>query len=170
MVSTGRKVALGGILGALCILFLYLAVYLPTSRLFLYCVSSLFCSVMMVESGQKWAWTFYGATSILAFIIIPDKVGIAPYLAFFGYYGIIKYYIEGTKSRVLQLALKGGFFLIALILGFILVQELFMVEILSIVPLWAAAIGAVAIFYIYDYVYTQFITYYEKRLRRMIGR
>lgn len=170
MVSRGRKVALGGVLGALCIAFLYLAAYLPTSRLFLYGVSSVFCSIILIENGHKWAWAFFAATSALGFMVIPDKLDIVPYLIFFGYYGIIKYYIEGLSLRVIQLVVKGVFFAAALFLGYLLVKELFVTDVITKIPVWLLGAAALAVFYLYDYVYSRFVIYYETSLRKKINR
>lgn len=166
MVPKSRNIALGGVLGALCIAFLYLASYLPTSRLFLYGVSSVFSSVILIEAGHRWAWTFYGATSILGFFLIPDKMDIIPYAIFFGFYGIIKYYIEGIRLRAAQYIAKGAVFAAALVFSYILVRELFSPEFYSVLPLWALGIAAIAVLYLYDYIYTLFVIYYEKKLRK----
>jgi hypothetical protein len=168
MASKSKKVALGGVLGGLCVILLYLAVYLPTSRLFMYGISSVFCSIILIEAGHRWAWLFYASTSILLLIIVPDKVGLIPYLIFFGFYGILKYYIEGVRGKAVQLIIKGGVFLIAVFGAAIAAKELFTVDIYSKLPLWGLVLVALAIFYIYDYVYTLFITYYETKLRKVI--
>lgn len=168
MVQTSRKVALGGILAGLCVAFLYLASYLPTSRLFLYGVSSVFCSIIIIEIGHKWSWAFYMATSMLAFFIIPNKVDIVPYLIFFGFYGILKYYIEAIRNIPLQMSVKAACFAVSVAAGLILVKELFVVDVFSKLPLWALGIIALVVFFIYDYAYTRFIVYYEHSLRKRI--
>lgn len=168
MVSKSKKVALGGVLSVLCLFSLYFAVYMPTNRIFFYGLSSVFSSVIMVESGAKWSWIFYGATSLLAMLLIPNKVGVIPYVLFFGLYGIIKYYIEGVGASLVRLLSKGGFFLISVALIAIAVQEIFIGEVYSKLPLWILVIISLAIFYIYDYAYTKFIIYYERVLRKKL--
>jgi hypothetical protein len=166
--SRSKKVALGGVLGALCMVSLYLASYLPTNRIFFYGVSSIFSAVILVEAGANWAWTFYGATALLGLAVIPNKLGIVPYVVFFGIYGIIKYYIEGLRNTVIEIVLKGVFFALAAGAVFLIVRELFMAEVYSKLPLWALAIAAFIVFYIYDYAYTRFVIYYELKLRKRI--
>lgn len=168
MPSKSKVMALGGVLAVLCIFSLYFAVYLPTNRLFFYGVSSIFCSVVLIESGVKWTWIFYGATSILAFLIVPDKIGLVPYVIFFGVYGIVKYYIEGIRKLPIELALKGIFFITSALVTIVIVKEVFVADIYSKLPLWAIYIGGLLVFYIYDYVYSQFIVYYETKLRKRI--
>lgn len=166
MPGRSRKVAIGGLLTALSLICIYLAVYLPTSRLFFYGVSSVFSSIMLIESGRKYAWVFYCATSLLALVLIPNKLGVLPYVAFFGIYGILKYYIESLKNIVMEIIIKGMVFVIMLALAAFTVRELFMYEISSKLPLLAIGIVALIVFYIYDYAYSKFISFYMKRLKR----
>jgi len=161
-------VALGGVLSTLCILSLYLAVYLPTNRMFFYGISSIFSSIILVESGIKWAWTFYGATSMLAFLVIPNKIGLIPYLLFFGLYGIVKYGIEGIRNMIFEIILKGGFFIFTMAGTAVIVKELFVGDVYSKFPLYAVVVIGVIVFYIYDYAYTKFVIYYETNLRKRI--
>lgn len=51
-------VALGGILAAICLICLYLAVYLPANRLFFYSLASIFVSFIILESGTSTAGAF----------------------------------------------------------------------------------------------------------------
>lgn len=168
MVSNSRKIALSGVMGALCILCLYLASYLPTSRLFFYGVSSLFCACLVIEAGTGYAWTFYGATSLLAFAVIPDKIKVIPYIAFFGMYGIIKCYIERLKNIAAEILLKGLYFAASACILFFLFKNLFLIDIKYKLPVWVICIAALVVFYIYDYAYTAFVMFYQKKIKSRI--
>jgi hypothetical protein len=168
MPSRSKKVALGGVLGTLCMICLYAAVYLPINRIFLYGVSSIFCGIILMETGAKWSWTFYIATSALALLIIPNKIGVIPYILFFGLYGIIKYYIEKLKILALELVLKGTYFLLSAVCIAAIIKDLFLGNVYSKFPLWMLGIAGVVIFYLYDYVYSRFIGYYVTRLKKRI--
>jgi hypothetical protein len=166
MHNNSRIAALGGILGALCMICLYLAVYLPTSRLFFYGISSLFCSIMIIEFGIKAAWIFVFSTMLLSFIIIPDKIRIIPYISFFGIYGIIKYYIENIKYRTIRIALKGIFFVISVCLTAVIAKELFFADMESKLPVYVIGLIGLAVFYVYDYAYSKFIVYYKLHISK----
>jgi len=168
MALRSREVALGGVMAGLCLVSLFLAAFLPTNKLFFYGLSSVFCSVILIESGPRWAWIFYGATCILGFFIIPNKLAIIPYGVFFGFYGIAKYYIEGIRRFMVELIIKGGLFVISVTAALIIAQELFAGEVYSKLPLWALMALGLVIFYIYDYAYTQFVIYYERVLKKKI--
>ncbi|HBM80085.1 MAG TPA: hypothetical protein DD426_04495 [Clostridiaceae bacterium] len=168
MRQKNRIIALGGLLGALCIISLYLAAYLPTSRLFFYIVSSVFCGIMLIESGAYGAWMLYIATSLLSVCVIPDKPRILPYILLFGFYGIIKHYIEKIKSVSAQMALKFVFFAIDASAMYVILKKIFMLQLNFGKPLWLVAFIAAVIFFIYDYAYTKFIVYYNNMLKKRL--
>lgn len=160
-----RNTALGGIMAALCMICLYGAVYMPTGRISLYALSSIFCGIMVVESGVRWGWVFYGSTAILSLVLIPNKMGIVPYILFFGPYGLIKYHIESFRSRLIGFMLKACFFLLSMAATAYTVKGLFLGEVYSKLPVWALILVGLVIFYIYDYVYTTLIHYYMKKIK-----
>lgn len=163
-----KKIALNGILGAIAAICLLLASIMPTSRISLYALSSFFVSVVIIESGAGAGWLFYAATSLLSFIIIPNKLGIVPYALFFGTYGIIKFYIERLDSIVLEYILKFVFFNACLAAAYWAVRDLFGFAVTSKLPWWVLIIALEVVFFIYDYVYTLFVGYYRERLRQKL--
>ncbi|HHW93570.1 MAG TPA: hypothetical protein GX734_03650 [Clostridiaceae bacterium] len=66
--SGSAQIALGGILSALCWLFLILAGVMPTGRFFLLTLASLVIVVAYLELGQRGAFLVYLVTSVLAMI------------------------------------------------------------------------------------------------------
>lgn len=168
MMSRNKKLALGGVLGGLCVIFLYLASYVPVSKISLYVISSLFCGIMMIEAGAKWALLFYAATSMLGFFIIPRKIGLIPYILFFGIYGIIKYYAEFLHSLPLEMAAKCCFFFASMAGLYYLTGSLFSYSIFSKLPMWGILAIGTAVFFVYDYIYSRIMVYYTKVLRRRI--
>jgi len=164
-----KKIALSGVLGALAVVCLLLAVVLPTSKLAFYVLSSFFISVIVIEYNIKAGWLFYAATSLLSFIILPDKLGIVPYLIFFGLYGLVKFYIEKISKAVPEYMLKYVYFNLSLSIAYYLVREIFLENITVGIPWWAAVIGLEIVFAVYDYVYTLFIGYYRMKLKKVLG-
>lgn len=159
------RIALGGILGALAVICLFLAVVLPTNRLAFYALSSFFSSIVIIESGLKAGWLFFAATTLLSAIIIPDKVGVVPYVIFFGIYGIIKFYIERLNKIVLEYLLKYIYFNLCVVFAIIMIKQFFVQSISVAIPWWAVILALEVIFFIYDYVYTLFIAYYRNKLK-----
>lgn len=166
---SSKSLALGGILTALTVITVFFADIMPTNTLSLYALSSLFISIIMIERGVKASWVFYFATSLLSFIIVPDKTMVIPFITFFGVYGIIKHYLEKFSNRVVEYILKYAFFNANVVIAYFLIKVLFETQnFFKGAPLWAVIIILQGIFFIYDYVYTLFIQYYIRKIRKSL--
>lgn len=168
--ASSKNIALGGILSSLTLILLYLTSILPTSRLFLLVVCSLFTAVIVIETDIKNGWLFYFVTSIAGFFLIPDKVIAVLYIFLFGIYGLLKAHVEkNNKAKFLEYIAKLGLYNILLFIMYY-VARLFIgsINIVLPYPLWAVFIGLQAAFMIYDYVFTIFISYYYKHINRKI--
>ncbi|HOB19603.1 MAG TPA: hypothetical protein PKO35_02725 [Candidatus Atribacteria bacterium] len=161
-----KTVALGGIFGALNLLTLFCAAYVQTNTLFFYGASSLFVSFVIVEAGIGAGWLFYGAMTLLAFLLLPDKPAVLPYAVFFGLYGLVKYYTESLKRPVPEYILKGAFLALAAAALYLLYTRLFARVIVSVIPLQYLILPAILVFYIYDYLYTRFLSFYIHKFVR----
>jgi uncharacterized membrane protein YedE/YeeE len=122
--STAKRIALSGVLLALVVIVLYAESIAPTSKLTLYALSSFFVSVIVMESGVGSGWFFYVASSLLSLIIVPDKLDLVPYFAFFGVYGILKYYIERLNKLILEYILKYAFFNVCLVAAIVEIKDM----------------------------------------------
>lgn len=159
-----KKITLSGLLLAFTVISVFFAANLPTSRLSLYALSSLFIAVIIIEAGIKSGWTFYLASAILSVILIP-RLGVIPFVVFFGIYGIIKYYAELLKSRVFEYLIKLVYFNICLVLGLFFLKEILLSGASLSMPVYLLAAGLEAVFIFYDYIYTLFIRFYSNTLK-----
>lgn len=164
-----KRIALNGILAALAAAALLLATVAPTNRLSLYALSSVFVSVAIVESGIRNGWVFYLSSSILAAIIVPNKMALVPYFIFFGIYGLIKYHIEQIGRVALEYVLKIAYFNICLGAIILLAKEFFLSGIKVDFPLWVVVVLLETAFIAYDYAYSLFIRYYKDKLRKLVN-
>ena len=165
MLLKAKTIALGGILGALAVICLLLADVLPASKISLYALSSFFISVIIIEMGVRAGWIFYAATSLLGFVVVPDRISILPYVLFFGAYGIIKFYIEKLDRIVIEYILKLIFFNACA--GIMLFAAGSLLDAGPVIAFswWWLVIAGEIIFLVYDIVYTLFINYYRNKLR-----
>lgn len=164
-----RTVALGGILAALAVVCLYLEAVAPVSKLSLYALSSFFISIIIIETGIRNGWIFYIATSLLSFLVVPDKLSVIPYVTFFGIYGIVKFYIEKLHKILPEYILKYLFFNAVMIAAVFFIENL--VGLMPDIKLawWVLVLIAEAVFFVYDYVYTRLISYYISHIRRRLN-
>lgn len=168
-VTDAKKISLSGIMLAFTVISLFLATVVPTNTLSFYALSSFFVAIVVLQLGIKSGWIFYFASSLLSFILLPDKAGLIPYLAFFGLYGIIKFYIERLNKNVLEYILKIGYFNFSLLLALLFLKQFFLERIKVDFPWWVIILALEIAFIAYDYVYTLVIQYYNTKLKRKLG-
>ena len=160
------KIALGGVCLALTIIFLFGGSIVPGIELTLFAISSLFTAVMILEMGVKGGVLLYMAAVLLGFAIIPNKLAMIPYAFLFGYYGIVKYYIEKLSNRWIQLSLKSGFFGVLLAVGLVGFRKLLLGSInIPDYPVWVLIVAGVAFLLLYDFVFTALIAFYQRRIK-----
>jgi hypothetical protein len=171
--SNGRKAAYGGIVASLSLLCLYISAsgIVPFNRLSFYALSTMFIFIMQIEFGLSSAFATFGATSLLAVIIVPNKAMLVPHILFFGYYGIIKYYIERISNLFLEWLLKIVAFMGAMYITYLIVVKLFSLE-LSLpygIPGILIIVVGIGIFAVYDLAYSIIIGYYNRKRRKLLG-
>ena len=93
-------------LTALALVFLVLSAVVPTMRLALVAISGLVTAAAIIESGVAAGITVFIATSVLGFIISPLRGNVLVYCLFFGYYPILKGFIERLRPIYLEWILK----------------------------------------------------------------
>jgi hypothetical protein len=162
-----QNIAIGGICLAGSVVSVLLASVVPGAELTLYAVSSLFVAVMILEAGMRGGWMMYAGTILLCLILVPNKLAMIPYIFFFGLYGIVKFYAEKSRRPVVQLGIKAVVFLLVFGLGYLFFRELFFGNIqLPDFPTAVLAVAGLAFLFLYDFIFTQLIQLYRKRVRR----
>ena len=152
---------------ALSLLFMFMTGVLPFMDYALHALAGLMLVVVMVELNAKWAVLVYIAVSLLAFFLAPLKESAVLYAAFFGYYAIVKSYLERIPNRIVEWVLKFLLFNAAVAAAFVLIiYVLGMTEMLEglnewgqwgLAGFWAAAN---VVFLIYDIALTRVIGAY----------
>jgi hypothetical protein len=69
-------------------------------------VASVLITFVVVEIDKKWAFGVYCTVSILGFLLVGDKEVAMMYIAFFGYYPILKSFLETKLPRIIEWILK----------------------------------------------------------------
>jgi len=164
-----RKIAFCGIFAALAVVLLYIASIVPTGKLALYFMASLPVAFTIVEFGAGAGTAVYVAVSALSVFITGYLYSAVPFLFFFGHYPIFKYYIEKGKGMAAEIMLKLIVFNLSLGLAFIMFRSVFLNPV-STAYINSAAVAAVlavvaqGLFFVYDYVFSRVIYYYESRV------
>lgn len=158
-----KKIAYTGILLALNIILLLLSNIIPINTVFFMGLASFLISIVIMEYGFKLGILFYIASSVLSFLVLPNKAQWLIYIFTFGIYGLIKYLVEKDRPFYIDLLLK------LVYANLIILSLYFMLKGIIYIPINIFTILVFQFaFLIYDYVYTLFIDYYEQRIRKII--
>lgn len=111
-------VAFSGLICALSLVVLFLTGIVPFATYSLPCIAGFLLVTTMVECGDSWAWLSYVAISFLAIILTPDREAALMYVIFFGYYPMLKKYLERIPSRLLEWTSKILLFIAAVTAGY----------------------------------------------------
>lgn len=166
-----KKVALGGMVAALCIVLMMLTGLLPMAEFALPALAGVLLIMLVVEISPKWAFLVYLSVAILSLLLAPSKDSAVFFTAFLGWYPIAKSKLENIKKPVLEWVWKVLIFNISIGAGLAAAVYMFRlsdyVEILQD-SVWMLVLGWLflnAIFVIYDIALTRLITAYIKWFR-----
>lgn len=159
------KCALGGIVAALSLVMMISVAVIPFLTYALPAAAGMLIVFMFVETDKKWAFGVYCTVAILGMLLVPDKEVAVMYLAFFGYYPIIKSVFEARLGNALSWILKVAAFAATMVGAYALMIRFMGVTIDETEEFGAWAIpillgtGTLA-FIIYDIALTKMITLY----------
>ncbi len=175
-ISQASKTAIGGMVVALSVVLM-----LPTAfEIFVYALPAiagmltLFC---VIELGKGWAAGVYAASSAIGLLLVPNKEAVVLYVAFFGYYAIMKAIFESHLPRVAEYLLKFLVFNMSVVVAYALLVKAFGMPLDQVLGIeedvaWAKyavpiflAMGNV-VFILYDFCLTRIATAYIKVLQK----
>ena len=119
------RVALGGIVSALCLVTMFLAGVIPALYLLLPGIAGILLMIIAVEVNTPWAFLTYIAVSLLSIIITFDKEAALIFIMFFGHYPILRFYLQKIPLRVARLIVKFLIFNICIIAYFYVTVYIF---------------------------------------------
>ncbi len=172
-----KKLAFASIMTALTVVCLYGSVVLPMGRIALLALTSLCVLVTHAECGTKYSLIQFLATGLIGILLIPFKFQMILFVAFLGYYPIVKSYIEQLHNRFMEWLVKILFFNAILIvayfvLNYVLLAYISFGAIFEYVfsHLILVIIAAEIVFILYDYMLSMLVSYYmnvvQERIRK----
>ncbi len=173
--SLSYRVALGGIIGALCIICLFLTGVFPALYVVLTMLASALVYVMTIETSIYWGLVTYISVGLLSIIIVPNKDSSIIFLLFFGYYPLLRSWMERHKMKFLGFLLRFVIFNVAILaLFWVSVYVFGSEELLDTLGDYGKYGGWILLgmanitFLCYDYVMESFPEIYQKRLKPRI--
>lgn len=173
--SNSFKVALGGVISALSIVLMFSTGLISTLTYAIPAMAGMLLIVISIEISPKFATVVYVAVSMLSLLVVADKEAAVMYAAFFGYYPIIKGFIEKKLNGVAEWIVKYVIFNIAVISAYFVVSKIFMIsyEDLGSLGKYAMPIFLLIcniVFALYDIALTRILSAYIYNWRKYIKR
>jgi len=163
-----RALTLSALFAALTVISLYIASVWPTGTIGLAAAASIFVVAAIVEAGIGSGVSVFIVSSLLGMLLLPNRAAPLLYMLFFGYYPVVKSFIERLSSRPLQLVLKLCVFNLALTaLWFLFGELIFDFGEFQPSPILLYIAGSV-LFAIFDYGFTKVIWLYINRISKYI--
>lgn len=165
-VFTTKTISLCGIFLVFNLLFLFLAGSVTNIQMISYCLSSIFVIIILEESNLRAGIAFYIASSLLALLVLPNKLAIVPYVLFFGHYGIWYYWYTKAKNKYLVHAVNYLVANISIFIIYFTCKELFVA---LKIPSFILFIPIIEVFiFLFDYMYGRCLYYYRRDVRTKI--
>lgn len=121
--SQSAKTAIGGMVTALSVVIL-----MPTALdLFVYALPAMAGMLTMfcvVELNRKWSIGVYTAVSLISLLLVPNKEAAIMYVAFFGYYPIVKSVFESKLPKIPEYICKFLIFNLSVICAYAVLIKL----------------------------------------------
>lgn len=100
------KIAVCGVSTALSVVLMFLGGALYFFSYITPLVIGLLMLMIHKTFGKSCAVTTYVSVSLLSVLLVTDKESVLLYIFFFGYYPILKKYLDSVKSKLLRVFLK----------------------------------------------------------------
>lgn len=167
------RVAFCGLISALALVLMLLTSIIPVGTYAFPCLAGILLVAVVIEFGEKWALGAYAAVSLLSLFLAGDKEAVVYFIAFLGYYPIVKSYIERLRSTALQYVIKYAVFTVCMIGAFLVCKFILAIPdeeftFFGFYIPWALLIAAELTFIIYDKAVTAVVYRYVTSIRNKI--
>lgn len=173
MKQTG-KVALGGVFGALSLMFMLLTVF-PLGTYALPAIAGAVLIPVVVEVGAGTGWMVYAAVALLSLLVAPDMEAKVLFVGFFGYYPVLKAQLERLRMRWLEWTIKFSVFNVSMVLSYVLMLYVFHLDpetftFGGVNLAWVMLAAGNVVFLIYDFALTSLVGGYQRGLHPRLTR
>ena len=115
------RIAVCAIIAALGVVLMMITSIVPVGTYALPCFAGILVIAVVIEYGVKWSIGVFAVISVLSVFLAGDKEAVLYFIAFFGYYPIIKNVFESKiKNKFLLFFLKLAVFNAAAVASFLI--------------------------------------------------
>jgi len=126
--SHTKKLALSGVFAGLVLAVMWVFSFVPYMDYALPAIAGMVSLLLVMEIGRVWSTAVYAASAVLCALLLPQKGVALFYIAFFGYYPILKSLLEDKLPKWLGWILKLAAFNAAMAGAYVLATRLFGIE------------------------------------------
>ena len=160
-----KRIVICGVFSALAVFILYLGALIEVLDLSVSAIASLLIVLIVIEMGYSYAWLTYAAVSILAMIVLPQKLAAVFFATFMGFYPIVKSYIEKIKTMLVCWVLKLTVANAALFGAYLIIKYFIPDEMDTELMMWTMYVLAIVAFVLYDIAISRLISAYFLKFR-----
>ena len=124
--KTSGKVALGGVFGALATVCM-LATVFPYATFALPAIAGLLLVPVAIETGRRWGWLTFASVAVLNVLLTPSMEAKILFIAFLGYYPILKLALD-PMPPIVSWVIKFALFNAAVVAAYWVMLRLFGLE------------------------------------------
>lgn len=163
--KTSYKVSLGGVVGALSLCLMLLTGIIPFGTYAFPAFSGMLLVCIVIELGYSWAFLVYFIVSVISVLMLTDKEAALYYIAFLGFYPILKGIIERHRLKSVQYLVKYLVFNACMILAFYLSIFVFSIpkesfNLFGVYLPWVFLMLSNIVFIVYDYCVSKVVSVY----------
>ncbi|MEA5135123.1 MAG: hypothetical protein VB035_03170 [Candidatus Fimivivens sp.] len=123
--KNSTQVALGGLSAALCLVIMLGTVLIPFATYAAPALAGIALIPIALELGLPVASITYVSVALLSLLMVPDREAALMFIAFFGYYPILKFKLDRLKFKPLRLLIKLAVFNASILAGYFVVIYIF---------------------------------------------
>ena len=164
-----KYLVVSAMLSALGVVIMMLGSVIEVLDLSTAVIASLLCIWAVIEIGGAYPWLIWSVTSVLSFLLLPQKTPVVFYALFAGYYPMLKEKLERKFAPVIALPIKLVIFHAALLLMYSALRLFIPSALDDLVGLWITVgvyLLSIVAFLVYDYALTKLISGYVFRWRK----
>ncbi|HWP52186.1 MAG TPA: hypothetical protein VN626_10870, partial [Clostridia bacterium] len=123
--KSSTQVALGGLSAALCLIIMLGTVLIPFATYAAPALAGIALIPIALELGLPVASITYAAVALLSLLMVPDREAALMFIAFFGYYPVLKFKLDRIKLKLLRIFIKMIVFNTAILAGYFVIIYVF---------------------------------------------
>lgn len=166
-----KRLSISAVLTALSVAIMYIGALTGVLDISAVVIASFAVMLADFELRIPYNLMVYAGTSVLSFLILPNKQTALMYILFGGIYPIIKRYLCAVRPKLLSYALRVLSFELMLTAILWLVAKFFMLDDYTWIysHLWIVYLVLTPIFLLYDYVIELVAGFYYAKIRPKIA-